>query len=196
MICGHMPFGIHEFVPRSSAYTTILRDPIDRVISEYFYVLRTPEHPFHKTLELENISLKNYVSRKMSSTYNCQTWRLAGFDLYKPLPADESVMLEKAKRNINNYFSMVGVTERFDEYVLLLQRRFGWSNPFYVRENVGFNRISKEDIDKSTLSIIEENNALDIELYDMVKASFNKTVTDEGRFFKLRTFIFKSRNRS
>src|SRR5678815_616084 len=38
---GHMHFGVHEYLPQSSIYITILRNPIDRVISHYYMVLRS-----------------------------------------------------------------------------------------------------------------------------------------------------------
>jgi len=40
VISGHMTFGIHNYIPHECSYVTILRNPIDRVISFYNYLLR------------------------------------------------------------------------------------------------------------------------------------------------------------
>jgi len=34
LLTGHMPFGLHQFLPRRARYITLLRDPIERVIQE------------------------------------------------------------------------------------------------------------------------------------------------------------------
>ena len=44
VIQGQMPFGLHQFLPSPSVYITMLRDPIDRVISYYYYILQRPDH--------------------------------------------------------------------------------------------------------------------------------------------------------
>ncbi len=35
---GHMPFGLHKYLLNSSVYLTVLREPIERVISHYYFV--------------------------------------------------------------------------------------------------------------------------------------------------------------
>ena len=36
---GHIPFGIHRWLPRTPLYATMLRDPIERTVSDYFFAL-------------------------------------------------------------------------------------------------------------------------------------------------------------
>ncbi|NEO03330.1 MAG: sulfotransferase family protein, partial [Moorea sp. SIO3I7] len=43
VIRGHMEFGWHEFIAQPCTYITMLRDPVERVISFYFYILRQPD---------------------------------------------------------------------------------------------------------------------------------------------------------
>lgn len=40
-------------------------------------------------------------------------------------------MLETAKKNLREYFTVVGLTEYFAESMLLMKRAFGWKTPFY-----------------------------------------------------------------
>jgi hypothetical protein len=47
-IAGHFAFGIHRFyTARPCTYITLLRDPVERVISHYYYVLRRNDHYLH-----------------------------------------------------------------------------------------------------------------------------------------------------
>jgi hypothetical protein len=40
-IYGHVPFGLHDYLPRAAAaYVTVLRNPVDRMVSIYYYALR------------------------------------------------------------------------------------------------------------------------------------------------------------
>ena len=57
-------------------------------------------------------------------------------DLDTPFGACTSDMLERAKRHIEERFSFVGITERFDESLVLLRRTFAWKPPYYVAANV------------------------------------------------------------
>jgi len=41
VISGHLYFGIHREIPRPTAYFTMLRDRVDRILSNYYYVLHT-----------------------------------------------------------------------------------------------------------------------------------------------------------
>ena len=53
---GHMPFGIHRRLPQPSTYITFLRDPVERVISAYFFArnyLLHPKHAWISKLSLE-----------------------------------------------------------------------------------------------------------------------------------------------
>ena len=44
ILTGHMGFGLHNHFQNESIYFTLLRNPVDRIISHYYYVLRKPNH--------------------------------------------------------------------------------------------------------------------------------------------------------
>lgn len=76
---GHMYFGLHEFLPRPSSYITILRDPIERVISAYYHILQNPTQGAHKVVTSQRMSLAEFVRTgvcKMAN--NGQTRFLSG----------------------------------------------------------------------------------------------------------------------
>jgi len=174
LLHGHMFFGLHQFLPRPSTYITMLRDPVDRVISHYYHVLRHSNHYLHEEVKSRDMSLKDYVSSGISVELdNGQTRDISGEGIYQiPFPnigigygQCSTEMLERAKKHLREHFAVVGFLERFDETLILLKRTFGWGNPCYVKSNVGENRPYKRDISKDTLKVIEKYNELDIELY-------------------------------
>jgi hypothetical protein len=45
---GHTSYGIHEYFLHPVDYLTILRRPVDRIISHYYYVKRSPDNKLHR----------------------------------------------------------------------------------------------------------------------------------------------------
>jgi hypothetical protein len=42
-----MIFGLHEILPQAATYITILRDPVDRVMSAFYFVRTYKLHPLY-----------------------------------------------------------------------------------------------------------------------------------------------------
>lgn len=182
---GHWRFGLHKEFPQPCTYMTILRDPIERVISLYHYILRTPENPAHKEITSKNMSLKEYASSGVTSVDNNQTRLLSTAESvsgYRPCSPE---MLESAKKNLQDDFAVVGLMERYNETLILLKRTFNWKTPFYVKANVAKKRPLKEDIDKDTIKIIEKYNELDIELYKYGQQRFEELLSQSGYSYNL-----------
>ena len=47
MFKGHMLFGLHEVLPQPATYITVLRDPIDRMISAFYFMRTYKLHPLY-----------------------------------------------------------------------------------------------------------------------------------------------------
>src|ERR1700758_1061788 len=78
-IQGHFEFGFHKNFESSSKYITILRDPIDRVRSNYYFILEKEDHFLRKELLEKKYSLKQYVESGIASnTENCMVRHLSG----------------------------------------------------------------------------------------------------------------------
>jgi hypothetical protein len=131
VVKGHMLFGWHELLPQPCAYITLLREPVSRVLSLYGYTLQTEGHYLRDEILSRNMDVKDYISSGLTVWVdNGQTCMLSG--------AGESVgfgkcshdMLETAKRNIETHFAVVGLSECFNEALILLRRLFGWRMPF------------------------------------------------------------------
>jgi hypothetical protein len=161
LIMGHTVFGLHEHVPRPCRYITIVRDPVRLAVSQHRYVLRTPGHRHHE--RAQGMSLAQYIESGFALEMdNSQTRAVAG-DIGTPFGGCTREMLETAKQNLEDYFAWVGVTERFDESVVLLGRTFGWKDVRFLSANVA--RSGERPSDEE-LALVRRMNQLDLELYD------------------------------
>jgi hypothetical protein len=177
LVIGHTIFGIHEMLPQPSTYVTMVRDPFKLVLSQYRFVLRRPHHRLHETVTSRGLSLVDYIRSGISKEMdNGQTRAIAG-DTSTPFGQCTEDMLRTAQRNIEEYFVVTGVTERFDETLLLLRRALAWSHLCYVRANVSPSGASLEELPRDTVRLIEEHTALDRELYAFVRQRFDETIS-------------------
>lgn len=184
-IQGHMRFGLHKEFPQPCTYMTILRDPVDRIISLYYYALRSPEHPAHQAVTSKNMSLKEYVSSGVSTLVNNNQIRfLCTTELVSEYGQCSPEMLESAKKNLQD-FAVIGLTERYNETLILLKRAFNWNNPYYIKINVTKNRPLRENFDKDTINLIEKYNELDMELYKYSKEKFEESLNQAGHLYDL-----------
>lgn len=131
LIMGHSEYGVHSHLPDDWNYITFLRDPVDRIISYYYYVKRTPRHRLFQSGKFNaGMSLLDFVTTiDEPDIHNGQIRFISG------IQANADEMLSKAEENIKNHFSFVGTTERFNESLLLLQRMYAWATPYYFVKN-------------------------------------------------------------
>lgn len=199
LIRGHFEFGWHAFLTRPFVYITLLREPVARVISEYYYILGKTDHPLYDQVAAKNLSIADFV--KNWKHPDVQTRKISGLTFAKNSGIPQNIeindrnMLKIAKENLDKYFAVVGLTEKFDETLILLKREFGWDWPFYTRKNVTRNKVARENIPASTIEIIKEYNQLDIELYEYAKQLFNEKIRQEGKSFFKEVERFKELNK-
>ncbi|MEB3100425.1 sulfotransferase family 2 domain-containing protein [Ferviditalea candida] len=155
-IYGHFHFGIHRFIPQPSTYITMLRDPVERVVSLYYHVTQNRMDPIHE--QVKNMSMLEFASANNREFNNSdlQTYLISG--VYPP-------DLERAKKNMQKHFSVVGITEMFDESLKLMQKKLGWHDISYTKINQTANRLPLQSIEKKVIDQIVSRNTLDIQLY-------------------------------
>jgi hypothetical protein len=170
---GHMPLGIHKRLPQPSTYITFLRDPVERVISAYYFARNYVLHPKHRWMS--KMTLEEYV--RVSPNHNVQSKFISG----RPHAGDVGEeTLDEAKENLLRYFSLVGLTERFDEGLALLKIMFGWEIAKYAKFNVTKNRLKKTSLPPSTVELIAERNKYDVALYEFAVPIFEQTRAKYG----------------
>lgn len=176
IITGH--FGYNLWIPQHNvsilpklktykqiSYITMLRNPIDRKISEYFFVKKH----YKNTKNDFDLSLSEYVNTDICK--NLQTFYLS----------EGTNDLEIAKENLLKC-KAVGITERFHDSVILLKNVFNWKSPInYSSFNVNKERPKTDVISQNTIKDIIKNNPLDMELYRFAQELFRRTLDNSRK---------------
>lgn len=175
---GHMPFGIHKRLPQPSTYITFLRDPVERVISAYYFMRNYVLHPKHRWIS--KLTLEEFV--REGPNHNVQCKYISG----RPFVGDfhagdcDDEVLALAKENLHRYFSLVGITERFDEGLAILKIIFGWEISKYAKFNVTRTRQAKKNLPSATVELIAQRNQYDMALYEYALSMFEQTRAKYG----------------
>ena len=183
LLKGHMPFGLHESLPNKSAYITFLRDPIERVISQYYYVKKSETHEHHREVHVGKMSISDFVECGIITGMNNGQCRfLTGAVKRRPYNDSEG-LFEEAKLNIDSHFSWVGITERFDESILTLQESIGWQYlPVYIKQNVSKIRKKATQFSNQELDVIRTYNSEDIKIYEYANSMLNNNIEADCQF--------------
>ena len=169
VVRGHLFYGIHEFLPQGATYITMLREPVARVLSSYYFVLRRPLNPLHRKLKREGLRVEDCL-RLFPERNNTQCRFIAGV---KDTAIGDERLLDMAKENLTKSFSVVGICERFEESLILISKTFGWEIPVYENHKVAKTR---PVIEPKLADLIREHNRLDVELYEFGKKLFEQSL--------------------
>lgn len=179
-IHGHFGYRLFHRLKRPSRKITVLRHPVDRVISSYYYYrelqVNFPIVHFSKNNSLEDF-IKSDIVEIFRHVNNGQTWQIfydTGFfirEQHKHLRGRD--ILRQALENLAS-FDWVCVQERLDEGVGLLERTLGVSLPGIPRANVTSQRPALANVPEAVIDSIIQRNSLDMELYQAAVAMFEE----------------------
>jgi hypothetical protein len=188
---GHVPYRVfREHLPLDTVYMTFLREPVDRVLSHYYRHIHRPDlQPANRVQARERrreraASLEEaLVETRLPQVRNLATRFLCGYPT-----RDEDLAasaLENAKANLRNFW-FVGIQERFEESLVLLQRMLGLDLVPYLNRHVSVEgrRPAVHEITDAQRALIEEHNSLDVELYRFGLGLFEDAVARAGKRFE------------
>ncbi len=200
-ILGHSAAGFVGVLDEPFKAFTLLRDPVDRAISLYYYGLSLPDstqYMFARIIKDNNLTLEQIFGDDLNNWtdgddpfspfnefFNGQIrsilrprrhelkWFLCG-----PKERNESLEEEtlRAALDILDKHYVVGFQEHFKESLDLFARRFGWKNEPYRRVNVTPNRPSVEELSTSLRNLILAQNMLDSALYQTLHRRFSEEI--------------------
>ncbi len=187
---GHTaPFFIAAIRPRPVRVLCMLRDPVDRVISTYFYLKRRnltlPGGHAHLPEMLKKLGWRlgdiyrelagageprTDLEKYFAPLFNGQTRHILG-SVRDPLPiplTEASGALdafgEEALRILDET-RIVGTQDRFSESIRLFAASLGWRRPFVPSANTTPRPLERSTVDEDTRALIRANNRLDAELH-------------------------------
>ena len=172
MFKGHMFFGLHAILPQPSTYITVLRNPVDRVLSAFYYMRNYKLHPSYWRLRRQGWTLEHFVEHSTRDNVQCKI--IANADYHAPCT---EAVLQRAIDHLDRHFSVVGLSERFEESLALMKLRFGWQLKSYSSFNVTRTRPKKTELPQALLDRIAEKNKYDVALYEHGKRLFEAAVS-------------------
>jgi len=176
-IHGHVSYGLHKFFPKeiSYKYVTFLRNPYDRLLSFYNFLLQNQntyivydwkntygwkqDMPFEDWLaDVKIAGQDNDVVRFFSGMSNLNTHEITrkvnAFDF------------RIADENLKTY-DFVGNIEDFDNDIIDLAKLLKWKKiPEYKKDNYFPNRITVDDLTDEEVHLIGKTQFYDIALWN------------------------------
>lgn len=182
LLYGHMVFGLHRHLAGESTYVGLVRHPVERVVSSYYFMREQEKHPYHElclehtldeTLDMDIPYLKDNYN-------NHQTRVLAGLysEVYGtavPVECEKKAEItsadcRRAVRNIRKHFCFMGALESMYRFSNSMFRILGSNHPDRSWPHVGptSGRVKTKDIDPVVRNKIAHMNYIDMHLYHYV----------------------------
>lgn len=169
VVTGHFPLCTAELLDAPLVTMTILRDPVERTLSQLRHHRETT--PEAESTPLEEIYedpvrfqlVNNHMVRMLSI-------RTDEMDAGAMTPVDITPQrVERAKKAVSEV-DVVGLQHHFDEFCSELTRRFGWNlgGPIFM------NRTTPVEVSDAFRAQIALDNAADIELFDFARRLYQR----------------------
>lgn len=171
LLSGHFALGQEPKLSRVPLYVTLLRDPVERFISHYYFLhdLREQEAAGGRDRQpARKHDLETYVSllaaRRLRGVTNVHCRYIAGVESFEP-----------ARRAITERVFLAAPSDRLDDFLRLLGQVSRFEPTVSPRENVGRAHRKAPRPSERTLEQIRGLVAEDRKLFEYVARSFDET---------------------
>lgn len=171
-IFGHMVhYGLHHCFtpPREPRYITFLRHPVERAISQYFYLRDHSANYWHDEIIAHNWTLAEWFDKTPALWVRNGTIRLLLLADYEEVSTEREltrVHLEAAKQRLDRFW-FVGLTEQFELDADYLYGRLGFRR--FSQNGRLMATAKKEPVPLTVREQIAAANELDMELYEYAR---------------------------
>ncbi len=174
LICGHVEYLLLNNIEYNIFSLTLLRNPIDRIVSIYYYILNNNKHHLHRIVKKNNMSIPMVMKSGLWVELNNEMVRRLIGALNVPYGRCNYKMLDMAKHNLKNKIDLFGFQNRFDEFINIFSQIFKINKLTYKFLNKTPNRKAIKELDEESIESIKRYNPLDIELYNYALELYEK----------------------
>lgn len=189
LFIGHFSFRQIARIPKPAFLFSMVRDPVERVLSNYFFLrsgLLIDQADEQAQLQIrlaKQLDLADFIEHPDTQTVSCDHQTYFFGDDWRSARDNRSEVLKAAIANIDD-FDLVGINERYDESMQMLCARVGWKPwPADVRLNTTRERAQRDAVDPAILRRIEALNEGDLVLVDRLERRFDKEFRAALRHF-------------
>jgi len=180
LISGHFAYEGDINIPRCFKYITVLRNPVDRLLSTYnfFNSPKGSSHGVAKAMKEKNMTFLDLIHTQDPTIFywvHSNTMFMGGVGT-QTAHLDMDYWLDKALYNLQFNFDFVGIADRLDDTVYALNKKYG------IKGKV--KQLGKTPDDKKYEPSDEEIETAkhilrcDIILYNYAKKLFNETYNE------------------
>lgn len=164
LLVGHYPLIAYELLGPDTKVLSFFREPVQRILSFLNYYKSTDNRYLESTFEYifdsEQHQIANLQVKLLSDGYG-----------------ERGISrLEIAKKNLSK-LDFIGISENFENSVLLAQKMFNWDLKTIKKVNV---TASKEDLPNELIEKIREMNSEDCVLYEELKKRHLEQLQEYG----------------
>ena len=161
---GHVAYGQAAKAFASTArrphYVTVLREPVERILSAYSYAKGTPKERWHELANTHDINAFVALMNKRHPQF------LTGKQCRYLCPkgtADANSAFHSLQAN----FGLVGLQQHLGLFFTGLEELSGRDLPRPKKRNQSLQRVERDSLDSKTLRILETATETDRQLYDL-----------------------------
>jgi hypothetical protein len=188
---GHFGYGVHALLPRTGQYLTLFRDPVDRALSNFYYNRRTGTYSDIAA----DLSLSQYLQRPAPHLWFCNAMlrsvsgnpeldpfgvqHIENMDNVRPIELGDVL---SAVTRLRCEYSLVGICEKFDEFLVLMALELEWPlyHCVYKSENINDLRTPIERENPDNLEKVRRLNRYDQILYQKATEIFDEKWLEKG----------------
>lgn len=163
VVMGHFPYGYHRFSGRPAHYHVFLRDPLQQLLSHYYFWREQPER-FAFPPSGDGI----WDFARSPYGHNLQCRFLAGAEMEA---GREELVYQKALAHLGEVRT-IGLAEHFDLSLLHLGRALGWTNLYYRPYNRGNLRRQQKELPAKEKQALRQHLHWDYLLYREAQKRF------------------------
>ena len=175
LIMGHKALSLIPYSHPDSIVFTVIREPIDRIVSHYHYAKQDIGHYLHKQIHSEGITLEDYIGRGTGLTVELSNWytqHFAELNLDEVL-LDPDSAVERAFTNIREKIHILGFQDDLKSAIDQLQKQVGLKRAFPEKRANTSKRPRLADVPCDIIDRIKEQNQHDLVLYKKLKQAYS-----------------------